>query len=647
MKDFSTVCARDCYDTCSLIVSVDDAGQVCGIKGDPEHPLTRGFACPRAARDHHRLYENRIDAPFLRRGEKLEQTDWQTALDLVAERLSEVIEEYGSDSVLFLDYAGNTGLLTGAFPTRLWNVLGASQTDKALCSVSGHAGLALHYGDSYGLDTLDLPSRKLIAFWGFNAAVSAPHLWALARRARQTAGARIVVVDPRRSRSAADADLWLQPWPGTDVALIYGLISYLITAGCVDHEFLQQRTQGFEELEQEADNWNPERVERFTGVPWSRIEQLGEAYGHFKPSATMIGIGLQKNDHGAEQVRAVSLIPALLGLHRGFFYSNSHAFSVDEQLISGSRLTEKARRIVPQVATADMVRRGEFKYLYISCMNPALTLPNQRSFREGLCRKDLITVVHDTHWTKTAEYADVVLPAPTYLEKEDLVIPWSHPYVRYSPQVVAPVTDSRGEIWVMTEVARRLHLTEEWLFDDPWLAVKAALQEAFEEGAFDSLKSGAVLRLKSKPGHKHPTPSGKIEFCSSQAAALGHSPLPAQGALAVPAGDFVLLTSATTRYTGTQFQEVYGPIPAELTISPADAERLGVEDGDTVVLSNEHGQLKLKALVSDAVREGVVWSPRQSEDPHGEPQNCLTSSEPQELGAGPRFNSTRVTIHKA
>lgn len=647
MPEISTVCARDCYDTCALMVTLDDSGQIRGIKGDPRNPLTRGFTCPRGARDHQRLCQNRIGSPFLRRGDNLEQTDWETALDAVADKLRGVLVEYGAESVLLLDYAGNTGLLTGAFPTRLWNALGATQTDKALCSVSGHAGLALHYGDSYGLEPLELPGRKLIVFWGFNAAVSSPHLWSLARQARQTGGAQIVVVDPRQSPTATDADLWLQPRPGTDVALAYGLINYLIETRNVDLEFLQEWSRGFEDLKLEAHKWNPEQVERLTGIPWSRIEQLGEAYGQLKPGATMIGIGLQKNDHGADQVRAVSFIPALLGQHRGFFYSNSHAFSIDEALLSGRSLTHQAPRTVPQVAVADLVRRGGFRFLYVSCMNPALTLPNQRAFRDGLSNGDVFTVVHDTHWTGTAQYADVVLPAPTYLEKEDLVIPSSHPYVQYSPQVVAPVDDSRSEIWIMTEVARRLHLTEDWLFEDPWVAMEAALQDAFEEGTFDSLKAGAVLRLKTKPRDSYPTPSGKIEFYSSQAVGRGVSPVPMQAPLHTPAGDFVLLNSSTPRYTSTQFQETYGPIPAQVTISPPDAERLGVADGDTVTLSNEQGKVEMKALISGVVREGVVWSPRQSEGVDGQPQNCLMSGEPQELGGGPRFNSTRVTISKA
>ena len=196
----------------------------------------------------------------------------------------------------------------------------------------------------------------------------------------------------------------------------------------------------------------------------------------------------------------------------------------------------------------------------------------------------------------------------------------------------------------MREIAQRLRLTEEWLYEDPWSAVEHALEDAFEEGDYQSLRSGEMLTLRMKPRSDYPTPSGKIEFCSSQAAALGFDPLPVQALLDVEEGRLVLLTSATPKYTSTQFQEVYGPIPALLTVSSGDAERLGVGEGDIVTVVNERGQVQMKATVSDTVREGVVWAPRQSEGLAGEPLNCLMSSTPQEIGSGPRFNSTTVSV---
>jgi anaerobic selenocysteine-containing dehydrogenase len=646
LRKVSTVCARDCYDSCALIVTLDDSGRIRGIKGDGRNPYTQGFTCPRGARDHLRLHESRVESPCVRHGGRLQQTDWDTALNKVSKRLSETLDQHGAKAVLFLDYAGNTGLLSQAFPSRLWNALGATQTDWGLCSASGHAGLELHYGSSYGLEPMELLSRKLIVFWGFNAAVSSPHLWSLARKARRTRGAQIVAVDPRESQTAGDADLWVQPWPGSDVALAYAVMNHLIENNYVDLSFVRGWTQGFEQLKEEAGRWSPDRVADITGVGWNRIEQLGEAYGKLRPGATMIGIGLQKNERGADLVRAVSFLPALLGLHRGFFYSNAQGLFIDEDRICGRSLTEEAPPLVKQVAVADLVQSGAFKFIYVSGMNPALTLPNQRAFREGLSKTGVFMAVHDSHWTKTAQYADVILPAPTYLEKEDLVIPWSHRYLQYSRQVVPPVADSRSEIWVMREVSRRLGLTEEWLFEDPWVAVEGALEDAFEEGNIQSLRSGAMVQLKRKPRDSYTTPSGRIEFYSSQAPGRGQNALPTQAPLRSPEGDFVLLTSATPRYTSTQFQEVYGPIPALVLINRGDAKRLSIEERDVVSVSNDRGEVKMTAVVSGSVREGVAWSPRQSEGLEGEPQNCLMSSEPQELGGGPRFNSTTVAISK-
>jgi anaerobic selenocysteine-containing dehydrogenase len=644
MKQISTVCARDCYDTCALIVTLGESGQILSVKGDPRNPVTQGFTCPRGAKDHERLYKNRVEAPFLRQGNHFEQTDWEKGLSVVSQKLGETLKKHGPEAVLHLDYAGNTGLLTGAFPKRLWNAIGATKTDGALCSNSGHKALALHYGNSYGTMPTELLSMDLVVFWGFNAAVSSSHIWSLAQKARKSQGAQIVVIDPRESQTAKNADLWIQPRPGSDVALAYGIINYLIQNHYVDLEFIKKWTHGFEQLKAKASKWTPDRVEQITGVAWRHVEQLGKAYGNLKSNTTMIGIGLQKCDQGADQVRVVSFIPALLGLHRGFFYSNGDSFPVNSSLISGQALTDKTPKIVKQVALADLVKGGEFKFIYVSCMNPAMTLPNQHAFREGISRQDVFVVVHETHWTKTAQYADVVFPAPTYLEKEDLVIPWSHNYVQYSKGAVRPITDSGSEIWVMQEIAKRLGLTEGWLYEDPWRVVELALENAFEGGSFESLRSGEMLDLKRKPKNSYSTPSRKIEFYSSQAAEMGLDPLPVQAHLHVEKGNFILLTSATPQYTSTQFQEVYGAIPAIVAMNSQDAEQLGIKDGHIAILTNNRGQVKVKVTISDTVPEGVVWSPRQCEGLAGEPQNCLMSSNPQKIGSGPRFNSITVTI---
>jgi anaerobic selenocysteine-containing dehydrogenase len=676
MRLVTTVCPRDCYDTCALIATLDESGQIVSMRGDPTHPLTRGLTCPRAAADPKHLYQNRVQEPYLRqnprnhrrgredteaiqqplhsprlRGESsipagqddFRAASWEQALDAVAGKLAEALARWGPEAVLYLTYSGNTGLLTLDIPQRLWNALGATQTDMALCSKSGSLGLTMHYGARYGVRPEDLADMGLIVFWGFNAAISSLHLWALAREARRHHGTRIVVVDSRRSETAAGTDLWIRPRPGSDVALAYGLINLFLESGAADLGFIAQWTRGFEQLLSEAGRWTPQRVQKVSDVPPDQLQQLADAYAQSRrSSATMIGIGLQKCDRGSDQVRAVSFIPAVLGQHRGFYYSNSEAFHINRELLSGERLTDKQPRIVPQVALPELLRAGQFKFVYISGMNPATTLPNTGAFAKGLSRDDVFVVVHETHWTETARCADVVLPAPTYLEKDDLVPPWSHNCLQLSPQVVQPVTDSRREGWVMQELARRLGLTQEWLYEDPWDVVRQALQGALEDdvSGWARLLTGERVRLKRKPRDYYPTPSGKIEFDSTQAREMDSPGLPVQAPLPQRQRDkFIFLNSASAKYTSSQFREVYGAIPALVVINPHDARRLGIGEGAAVEVSTHLAAARAKATISDSVPEGTVWSPRQWAG-----QNALLSSLPQEIGHGPRFNSTRVKI---
>ncbi len=642
MAEIPTTCPRDCYDTCGLIATVDDQGQLLSVRGDPDHPVTRGLTCARTAGDHLRLYRNRVEAPSLRQGGQRQTTSWDAALDRIADNLQQTLTRYGPEAVLFLDYAGNTGLLTEMFPQRLWHALGATFTDQALCNKSGSLALSLHYGERRGLAPEDLLQSDVIVCWGFNAAVSSVHLWALARQARKDHGARIVAVDPRLSETAQAADLWIAPRPGSDVALAYAVIHQLFEHGHVDSGFLRQWTVGYEQLMAAAAEWPLARAAEVTGVPEDDIVTLANACSQSRSSATLIGIGMQKSDNGADAVRAVSFIPTVLGQHRGWYYSNGSAWYVDRATLSGASLRQEPPRVVKQLDLPDLLAVGRFKFAYIHLMNPARTMPNVGAFCRGLARPDVFVALQETHWTPTCEYADVLLPGLTYLEKDDVVIPWSHGYVQFSQRAVAPVTEGRQEWQVMRALAERLHLAQEWLHADPWVAVEAAFAGALHDGVFADLRAGARLALSRPPGDEYPTPSGKIEFVSSVAAKHGWPPLPQQPLLPKLDGHFTWLTSATANYEHTQFQEVYGAIPARVQINPQDAARLGVGDGDTVVLSNPLGQMHLLAVLTDAVPVGVLWSPRQSEGLNSVAQNALMSSRPQEIGGGPRFNSTRV-----
>jgi anaerobic selenocysteine-containing dehydrogenase len=646
MTTIKTVCARDCYDTCSLVITLGKNDTIQAVKGDPDHPVTRGMLCPRSAKDKERLYKNRINAPFVRRNNQFRETGWHETLEIISQKLAETIQQHGPESILFLNYAGNTGLLANAYPHRLWNAVGATQTDGALCSQSGHLGLSLHYGLSYGANPAEMSRYGLVVFWGVNPAISSPHLWQLALNARKDGSTKIIVIDPIETRSAKKADLWIRTKPSTDVVLAYGILHHLIDTGKADGKFIQEWTTGFEYLKNEAGRWPLQKVETITGAHHGAIKRLAELYGTIKPSLTFIGYGLQHCDTGTDQVRAVSMIPAVLGMHRGFFYGNGSAYDIDTSSIKGKSLPQEKSNIVRQVAVADHVNRGDFKFIFVSCMNPAMTLPNQKDFRNGIQRNDVFLAVHDTHWTKTASYAHAVLPAQTFLEKDDIIIPESHNTITWSEKAVSPLNDSRHEIWVMRQIAQRLKLKENWLYEDARKAVRRAMHNAFETGNFDDLLSGSRLALKRRPADEYQTRSGKIEFYSHEAAARGWPPLPRFHPRPAASLPLTYITSSIAEYTHTQFQEIYGPIPAFACFNPGDAAKNNIKQGDNIFIFNEFGKIKLEARISGSVPEGVVWSPKELEGLDGTAQNCLTSSLPQEMGGGPRFNSTRVGVYK-
>lgn len=648
MKSVKTMCARDCYDSCFILANVGDDGTLVSVKGDPDNPVTRGFVCPRGKMDVSRIYKNRVLFPQARIGDKpgnqFRRIEWNEALENTAAKLNETIKTYGRESVLLLDYSGNTGLLSEVYPHRLWNALGASRTDGAMCSKAGRTALSLHYGGYYGLQPEDLIDRDLIIFWGFNASVSAAHLWAIALKARKQRGSTIIVIDPRRSETAKNADFHFQPKPGSDVALAMGICRIFIENKWLAHEFIETYTMGFDKLETVIMSWSPRQVEMETGLDWHMIENLAGLYGSSNLSATLMGIGLQKSLNGADLVRAVSFIPALRGLHRGFFYSNSDAFFIDNNYIAGNMFSKFQPKTVSQVALSEIIREGAFKFIFIYGMNPALTLANQSAFRQGLAKKDTFVAVHDTHWTKTTDFADIIFPAQTFFEKQDIVVSWVHHYIRISPQVIEPLEESRDEIWVMQELAKKLGIEEPWVLGNPWSDLEKAFTGAFSNGTFQDLLSGKTMLLKRKPLDCYNTPSGKLEFFSSKALEMGIHPLPRHFPIKPGVDEFILLNSAVSNYTSTQFTESYGPIPVIVTINPADAAYLKITDNDRVKLVNDLGSVEVNVEISDAVPRGVLWMPRLSVSLDGKPMNDLTSSITQPIASGPTFNSTLVKL---
>jgi anaerobic selenocysteine-containing dehydrogenase len=643
----NTVCHRDCPDTCFVDVFVED-GRIVSTIGSNVNPVTQGFLCPRGTGDPERVYsKSRVLYPHVKHEDKFNRVSWSRALDLTCDNLLATLNKHGQASVLLYDYPGNQGFLSWQYSQRFWRSIGATVTDGALCSTSGHFGIGLHYGLTYGLEFEDVSKSGVILFWGNNSKVSSPHLWTLSLRARKEKGTIIITIDPRKSETAQASDLWFSIRPGSDVALCYGIANYLIEQNKVCSQFIEEWTVGFDKFREEAKKWTAERVEKLTTLPRKRIQKLCELIAEKTPAAFMIGLGLNKSHSGAESTRAVSLLPALLGQYRGFHYSNCNGRFVDWEYLNGEKLSARKSNIVHQVSVGSNLFSGDFKFVFIKGSNPALTLPDQNTLRAGLTREDVFLIVQDTHWTETAKLADVVLPAGTYLEKFDLNFCDHHVYTRLSAKAIEPLGESMDETWVMQQIARKVGSEELWLYEDPWKALEKATNGAFENGSFLDLQKGKVLRLRQQRANAYQTTSGKIELYSSKALEVGANPLPVQLPLEEDEDMLVLLNSALPNWTHSQFRDVYGEIPSIVWINPLDAESFAVKTGDDVLLYNELSEVAVEAVVTENVPKGCLWSPRPLTGKNRIPLNSLMSNVPQTLGAGPKFNSTRVRMKKA
>jgi anaerobic selenocysteine-containing dehydrogenase len=646
-----TVCARDCYDTCAMQAQISDEGRIISVRGEKEDALTQGFVCPRGRKDPERVYTNRVADPYVRSGPKpghdFESTDWETALDRVTGQLKRVLDHHGPEKVLYLSYAGNVGLLVEKFPQRLWRTLGVTLTDGAICSTSGKKAIALHFGACFGLQPQWIDDEKAIVFWGCNPIVSMPHIWNKARQAAKRNNAPIAVIDPRCSESAQKADLWIRPKPGCDVILAKAIAHQLISSQKYDAEFVARWTTGFDPFKEDVARWPLEKAADASGLAPDTIVELSKWYQPEKACASVIGIGFQKSLTGGEAVRSIALLAPLSGRHRGFFYSSGGGFRINKGYLSGAAFDVPAHKTVSQVTLGEQLARGDFKFVYVAGTNPALCYPDQGAIRRGLCRPDLFVVTHDPHWNETADYADIVLPAQTFFEKEDVIAPWSHWRIQKSNAVIRTVGQSRHEIEVMLGLAKRLNRNESWLYEKPWDAVTFALKDALSPDTdLNDLMAGEPGRLAYPPLNHYPTSTGKLSFTALKTDNRAVTSLPDEIKIKGQSDYYLLLGSSHPHYTHSQFQDVYGPIPATVAMHPEDAHSLGIVEGDTVSLTNALGCLTVTARLTDAQLKGTLWVPKQFPGTDGDPHNLVCPGIAQKLGGGATFNTTWVQLSK-
>jgi len=668
-------CPLDCPDGCSWQVTVRD-GEAVRLRGNPDHPFTRGALCAKVARYlEHTRAPDRLLHPLRRIGAKgegrFERISWEEALGEVAERLLDVRERHGGEAIWPYQGTGTLGYLQGLegrSGARLWNVLGASEHIASICSIAGSEGLRYTTGTNRGMDPEAFAHARLILLWGSNPLTSHHHIWKFIAAARGR-GAHLVVIDPVRTRSAAQADEHLAPRPGTDAALALGLMHEVVRRGAHDEAFLRERCVGWDAYRARLAEFPPERVAEICDLPVERIAALGERLAITRPTAIRATMGIQRHAGGGMTLRTLATIPAVTGdwavAGGGLAYSTSGYFRGDRAALARDDLRPHPVRSLVMTRLGDVLLEADppVQALVVYGANPLASNPESGKVRRALAREDLFTVVIEQVPTDTVDYADIVLPSTMQTEHMDVHDGYGHMYLAWNEPAVDPPGECLPHTEIFRRLARAIGLTEPALYDDD-----LTLARTLVESGHPTLGGITLERLRREGwvrlGHPHPlvpfasgfpTPSGKLELHSERAAADGHDPLPGYRppaeAAAPGAGRLALIAAASHWFLNSMFanapeQRRRAGEPT-VALHPDDAAERGLAAGQLVRVGNERGGFVAVLAVGDAARRGVAattkghWPKLLAA---GANVNAATEERDADLGGGAVFHDCSVWV---
>lgn len=671
-----SVCALDCPDCCSLLIDVEESGAGSRLRGNPGHPVTRGFLCAKVARYLDRQYHpDRLLYPQKRTGAKgegrFERIPWDEALDTIAANLRRVSEADGPEAILPYSYAGTMGLLNSSgMDRRFFHRLGASQLDRTICSSAGGAGLMAALGMRLGTEPEQFRASKLILAWGANILATNVHLWPFLVEARRK-GARFYVIDPVRTKTAGTADRWYPIQPGSDLALALGLMHVILAENLWDRDYVERHTTGFDTLRERVGQYTPEHTAHLTGIPASDIVELAREYATTRPAAIRLNYGVQRSDRGASAVQAIALLPVLTGSYRdrggGLQLSTSQAFAFDSaslerpdlQLRSPLRRPSRVLNMSELGRLLNEVDHPPVRALVVYNSNPAAVAPDSNAVRRGLAREDLFTVVLEQFQTDTADYADILLPATTFLEHTDLYLAYGHYYVQLARPALPPRGEAKSNVEVFRLLAARMG------FDDPEFAESEDdMMRGLLASGHPYLEGITLERLEGEGSVRLNLPEPFLPFATGAATASGKFDLGAPELNYIPPvesrlGDsglrsrfpLELIASKTVESMNSTFgyREENRRLTAQAFLHEVDAAPRGIRTGDTVRLYNERGSCLLTAHVNGAVRPGVVHVPAvgwHKTAPRRSGINHLTSQRLTDRGGGATFFSCLIEIEK-
>jgi anaerobic selenocysteine-containing dehydrogenase len=707
-------CPHDCPDACGVLITVDD-GRATKIQGDPAHPVTRGFLCAKVAKYLDRVYSpDRVLYPMRRIAPKgpaegptpprvagptfderaWRRISWDEALDEIASHFREIVAEFGSEAILPYSYGGTLGAINGAsMDRRFFHRLGASQLDRTICSAAGEAGLKSVLGAKLGTEPEQFRHSKYIIAWAANIHGTNVHLWPFIAEARRQ-GARLVVIDPYRTRTAACADWYLPINPGTDAALALAMMHVILGENLHDADYVSKYALGFEELREKVKEYSPERAAEWTGISAEDIRRLAREYATTRPAVIRLNYGVQRSEGGGMATRTVAMLPCITGSWKeiggGLQMSVSGAFALNDDSLKRPDLMNAAlgrdARVLNMVELGRVLNAVDdppVKALFVYNSNPAAVCPNHNEVIRGLRRPDLFTVVHEQFFTDTTDYADIVLPATTFFEHKDLQKAYGHYYLQMSEQAIAPLGECRPNVEVFRGLAERLGFEQDCFresvdqmidaaltSDDPWmrgisrqrLEAESHVRLNLDSNGSDLAKDAGAGAPSAPPflpfahgGFR--TPSGKAELYSEALKAQGLDPVaefipPVESRHGSPADSFPLelLARKADNFLNTTFSNLPSVQEMEelglLEISAVDAGARGIAEGDRVRVFNRRGEVFLKARVDGAVQRGVVsaslnWAKLA---PGFQSINSLTSEKLTDMGNSATFYSVLVEV---
>ena len=698
-------CPHDCPDTCSILTTVED-GKAIAVRGNPDHPFTRGRLCVKVNNYQERVYsEQRVLHPLRRIGAKgsgsFARISWDEATIEIAARWKAIIAESGAEAILPYSYLGTQGIINGLnVGDPLFNKLGATVSERTFCDSASCTAYMMTIGHTPGVDPESFVHSKYIILWACNTLSTNSHHWPFIEKAKKN-GAKLVVIDPVRTRTARLADWHIQIRPGTDCALALAMIHIVIKENLIDRDYIDKHTVGFDELAERAASYTPEFAAAETGIPVEDILKLAREYATTPPAVVRIGVAVERHAGGGQTVRAIACLPALIGAWKhvggGLLQLPIWAFPVNWPALMRPDLQPPKMRVINtwrlgSALTGELALDPPIRSLFVYNANPMAMVTEQDRLERGLAREDLFTVVSEHFLTDTAKYADIVLPATTQLEQKDIMFSWGHLYLSYNNQAIDPLGEAVPNTELFRRLAKAMGITDPSFFRTDDEIIEASLDwtnPVLQGITLEDVKAKGYARL-SMPApddwapHREgnfPTASGKCEFKSTLAGGgnfvvplfrqgyngdqdgtpvdpLPHYIPPNENPQTTPALAKRYPLSLISPKSHAFLNSNYGNLPAQtaqageeqaVLLHPNDAEQRGIVAGAPIRVFNDRGSFEAFATLSPEVMPGVVVAPSgywHRSNRKGATVHALTPPAFADLGRGPTFSDVLVQVGK-